>query len=57
MRDQGDTAPMLVVYGAGLTGELVLLPRDRAEVPGHVVRRATAQRPGASFASVYRGDV
>lgn len=43
MRDQGDTAPMLVVYGAGLTGELVLLPRDCAEVAGHAVRRATAQ--------------
>ena len=40
MRDQGDTAPMLVVYGAGLTGELVVLPRARAEAPGHAVRRA-----------------
>ncbi len=40
MRDQGDAAPMLIVYGAGLTGELVVLPRALAEAPVHAVRRA-----------------
>lgn len=31
MHDQRETAPTTLVYGTGMTGELVLLPRARAE--------------------------